>query len=37
VWVGGKVMDRIDQSAFRRATLLVLLLAGLNLLRKALG
>lgn len=36
MWIGGKVMDRIDQAAFRRATLYVLLIAGLNLLRRAL-
>jgi len=35
-WVGNRVMDRIDQRMFRRATLLVLLVAGLNLLRRAL-
>ena len=36
MWLGGKVMDRIDQSAFRQATLFVLLIAGLNLLRRGL-
>ena len=36
MWIGGKLHDRIDQVAFRRATLLVLLVAGLNLLRRAL-
>lgn len=35
MWIGSKVMDRIDQTAFRRATLLVLLVAGLNLIRRA--
>lgn len=35
MWVGMAVMDRIDQTSFRRATLFVLLLAGLNLLRRA--
>jgi hypothetical protein len=34
-WLGGKVLDRIDQAAFKRATLLVLLIAGLNLIRRA--
>jgi len=29
------VMDRIDQTAFRRVTLFVLLIAGLNLVRRA--
>lgn len=37
MWIGGKVMDRIDQDAFRRATLFVLLIAGLNLLRRAVS
>ena len=32
---GRRVMDRIDQVVFRRATLFVLLVAGLNLLRRA--
>ncbi|WP_370400120.1 sulfite exporter TauE/SafE family protein [Sulfitobacter sp. JB4-11] len=36
MWVGGQVSDRIDQTAFRRATLIVLLLAGANLIRRAL-
>lgn len=35
-WIGSKVLDRIDQAAFKRATLLVLLVAGLNLIRRAL-
>lgn len=35
MWIGTMVMDRIDQTAFRRATLVVLLVAGLNLLRRA--
>ena len=34
-WAGSKVLDRIDQAAFKRATLLVLLVAGLNLIRRA--
>lgn len=33
--IGSAVMDRIDQRMFRRATLFVLLFAGLNLLRRA--
>lgn len=33
--LGMAVMDRIDQTAFRRITLFVLLIAGLNLLRRA--
>ncbi|MBV7394325.1 sulfite exporter TauE/SafE family protein [Mameliella sediminis] len=36
MWLGGRVQDRIDQQAFRRATLVVLLVAGLNLVRRAL-
>ncbi len=36
MWVGGRLHDRIDQVAFRRMTLVVLLVAGLNLLRRAL-
>ncbi|QFT61847.1 hypothetical protein SAMN05421853_106211 [Roseivivax halotolerans] len=35
MWAGGQVQDRIDQRFFRRATLWVLLIAGLNLLRRA--
>ncbi|MBZ8117273.1 sulfite exporter TauE/SafE family protein [Roseovarius sp. LXJ103] len=33
-WLGLQVQDRIDQVMFRRLTLIVLLLAGLNLLRR---
>lgn len=36
MWVGGTVQDRIDQTAFRKATLIVLALAAANLIRKAL-
>lgn len=36
MWLGGKVQDRIDQETFRRATLVVLLIAGLNLMRRAM-
>nr|WP_238529759.1 sulfite exporter TauE/SafE family protein [Pseudooceanicola batsensis] len=36
MWIGFKVQDRIDQQAFRKATLVVLLLAGGNLLRRGL-
>lgn len=35
MWIGGRIQDRIDQSVFRKATLAVLLIAGLNLLRRA--
>ncbi|WP_010140804.1 sulfite exporter TauE/SafE family protein [Oceanicola sp. S124] len=34
--LGFRLQDRIDQATFRRATLVVLLVAGLNLLRRAL-
>jgi hypothetical protein len=33
--VGYRVQDRLDQDLFRKATLWVLVLAGLNLLRRA--
>jgi uncharacterized membrane protein YfcA len=36
MWVGGKVINRIDQAMFKRATLIVLLIAGANLIRRAL-
>ncbi len=36
MWVGANFQNRIDQSTFRKATLFVLLVAGLNLLRRAL-
>lgn len=36
MWVGGRLHDRIDQSLFKKATLIVLLVAGLNLLRRGL-
>ncbi len=36
MWVGGKVINRIDQAMFKRATLVVLLIAGANLIRRAL-
>ncbi|MEO0390292.1 MAG: sulfite exporter TauE/SafE family protein [Pseudomonadota bacterium] len=35
-WLGGALQDRINQTVFRRATLIVLLVAGLNLIRRAL-
>ncbi|NDW43717.1 sulfite exporter TauE/SafE family protein [Ruegeria sp. PrR005] len=37
MWIGGLAQDRIDQVMFRKITLLVLLVAGLNLLRRALS
>lgn len=36
MWLGGLVSDRFDQRSFQRATLVVLLIAGLNLVRRAL-
>lgn len=36
MWIGYRLQDRIDQAAFRRATLVVLLIAGLNLIRRGL-
>jgi uncharacterized membrane protein YfcA len=35
VWLGFRVQDRIPQAAFRTVTLVVLVLAGVNLLRRA--
>ncbi|MEL6959374.1 MAG: sulfite exporter TauE/SafE family protein [Pseudomonadota bacterium] len=34
LWIGFKVQDRIDQRTFKKATLAVLLIAGLNLIRR---
>ena len=36
LWLGFRVQDRIDQALFRRLTLLVLVVAGLNLVRRGL-
>jgi uncharacterized membrane protein YfcA len=36
MWVGFRIQDRMDQALFRRATLVVLTVAGLNLIRKGL-
>ncbi len=36
MWVGLRVHDRLDQALFRKATLAVLVLAGLNLLRRGI-
>ena len=36
MWIGGRVHDRIEQDTFRRLTLAILLIAGLNLIRRAL-
>ena len=34
--IGFAIQDRVDQATFRKLTLLVLLLAGLNLIRRGL-
>nr|WP_245962830.1 sulfite exporter TauE/SafE family protein [Roseovarius halotolerans] len=34
LWLGFRIQDRIDQRTFRKLTLLVLLIAGLNLIRR---
>jgi len=34
LWIGFRIQDRIDQRTFRKLTLLVLLIAGLNLVRR---
>jgi len=36
LWLGLQVQDRLDQARFRRATLVLLLVAGANLIRRAL-
>ncbi len=36
MWVGTSIQDRIDQRAFKTVTLVVLLVAGLNLVRRGL-
>ncbi|HUF56496.1 MAG TPA: sulfite exporter TauE/SafE family protein [Thermohalobaculum sp.] len=36
MWLGFRLQDRLDQERFRRVTLVVLVLAGLNLLRRGL-
>ncbi|SHG88400.1 sulfite exporter TauE/SafE family protein [Cognatishimia maritima] len=36
LWIGFRIQDRLDQNVFRKVTLVVLILAGLNLIRKGL-
>ena len=36
MWIGFRVGDRLDQVKFRRATLVVLIVAGLNLIRRGI-
>ncbi|NNK79604.1 MAG: sulfite exporter TauE/SafE family protein [Litoreibacter sp.] len=35
-WLGFKIQDRVDQATFRKVTLLVVLIAGVNLVRRGL-
>ncbi|MEM9798493.1 MAG: sulfite exporter TauE/SafE family protein [Pseudomonadota bacterium] len=37
MWVGFRLQDRMDQDKFRRITLVILIVAGLNLIRKGLA
>ncbi|MEO0773264.1 MAG: sulfite exporter TauE/SafE family protein [Pseudomonadota bacterium] len=37
MWIGFKIQDKLDQEKFRKITLIVLVVAALNLLRKGLG
>ncbi|MDC0739272.1 sulfite exporter TauE/SafE family protein [Cognatishimia sp. SS12] len=37
LWIGFRIQDRLDQALFRKVTLVVLILAGVNLLRKGLA
>ena len=34
IWIGFRLQDRFDQATFRKITLWVLLIAGLNLIRR---
>ena len=36
MWIGFRIQDRLDQDRFRQMTLIILVVAGLNLLRKGL-
>ena len=36
MWSGFRIQDRLDQDRFRQMTLIILVVAGLNLLRKGL-
>jgi uncharacterized membrane protein YfcA len=36
MWIGGQISDRFDQKTFRKVTLLVLIIGGLNLLRRGI-
>lgn len=37
IWLGFAIQDRIDQATFRKLTLIVLLIAGLNLVRRGVA
>jgi uncharacterized membrane protein YfcA len=37
MWIGFKLQDRMDAALFRKATLVVLTVAGLNLIRRGMG
>ncbi|MEO0371723.1 MAG: sulfite exporter TauE/SafE family protein, partial [Pseudomonadota bacterium] len=37
MWIGFRVQDKLDQEKFRKMTLIVIVVAALNLLRKGLG
>lgn len=37
MWLGQKLQDRFDQNQFRRWTLIVLVIAGINLIRRGVG
>lgn len=37
MWIGFQIQDKLDQEKFRKMTLIVLVVAALNLLRKGLG
>lgn len=37
LWLGGRLHDRLDQARFRRWTQILLVLTGLNLVRRAVG
>jgi uncharacterized membrane protein YfcA len=34
-WIGGRLSDKVDQAGFKRLTLIVLIIAALNLIRRA--
>ncbi|MGB7318444.1 MAG: sulfite exporter TauE/SafE family protein [Planktotalea sp.] len=34
MWIGARISDRVDQATFRKVTLIVLIISGLNLLRR---